>query len=786
MVGRMRVLFVVLVGIILVQLVAPTVQAQSLPDGVAPGTLSTSIRSQLFAAQSLLNEGDSGGATAAMAGAATDIDVLAAEMTADPVARDELLVGRDAAVAAVAAADPVALAGAKGTIWTAMLRGAYAETILAVEEGRLADASAWLLLREFRPTTRFERPNSNATLALRDLATGDITTEDAVLEINADLLDTYQAKLTSALSDLRTATSQVFPAVQAEQASLVAGYWHLLAPALAEQQGESAVAQADATLATLATAVQAQDAAAIGTAIDEMVVIDRSFRAAPLSEGDQARRAGQLVRYLSLVPIEYGRGVRDGQVVVEIEIGEAMAFLEGARASFDDLYLTLYEQDPVKTAEVDANLTWLEDAIAAASRKTAVADPAEVRAQAESAQSILEGMFPEEWTRSGGQADFDVISSLLDQVETAMKAGRPDLAESARLEAYAIYELGAEKRLLAFAPDLANKTEALFWGGTSDTEGLAVAIARGASPAEIHVTRLELDDALEESQERVGAGRPSEAVVIFNAATIVFREGLEAVLILASLVASMIGANQRFKKPLIFGAGLALAATAILFWLAQTVLHSLGRYGEKLEAVISLIAIGVLLIVMNWFFHKVYWTKWIAKHHTQRRAVLGGAVAGQFAGLVILGFTSVFREGAETVLFLQALVLDAGTWVVIQGTLLGLLGTAIVGALVLVMQKKLPHKKMLTVTGVMLAFVLVVMVGNTVHVFQVVGWLPITPIQGVIFPYWAGTWFGLYATWQGVLFQLAALIFVIGSYYASEWVNRAKYRKEMAAAGLAV
>ncbi len=69
---------------------------------------------------------------------------------------------------------------------------------------------------------------------------------------------------------------------------------------------------------------------------------------------------------------------------------------------------------------------------------------------------------------------------------------------------------------------------------------------------------------------------------------------------------------------------------------------------------------------MNWFFHKVYWTKWIAHHHTRRRVLIGGA-AGQMLGLVILGFTSVFREGGETVLFLQASVLDAGTAVVIQG-----------------------------------------------------------------------------------------------------------------------
>jgi high-affinity iron transporter len=172
---------------------------------------------------------------------------------------------------------------------------------------------------------------------------------------------------------------------------------------------------------------------------------------------------------------------------------------------------------------------------------------------------------------------------------------------------------------------------------------------------------------------------------------------------------------------------------------------------------------------MNWFFHKVYWTRWIAKHHDRRRALLIGGIGGQALGFVLLGFSSVFREGAETVLFLQALVLDAGTWIVIQGTLLGLAATAVVGALTLVLQTKLPHKKMLIVTGVMIAAVLVTMVGSTMHTLQLVGWAPITPIPGAEqIPYWLGVWFGIYGTWQGVLAQLAALTFVFGSYVLAE------------------
>jgi high-affinity iron transporter len=89
--------------------------------------------------------------------------------------------------------------------------------------------------------------------------------------------------------------------------------------------------------------------------------------------------------------------------------------------------------------------------------------------------------------------------------------------------------------------------------------------------------------------------------------------------------------------------------------------------------------------------------------------------------------------------------------------------------LTLVLQAKLPHKKMLIVTGVMIATVLVTMVGSTMHTLQLVGWAPITAIPGAErLPYWLGVWFGVYGTWQGLLAQITAFVFVIGSYFLAE------------------
>src|SRR5829696_8762942 len=108
--------------------------------------------------------------------------------------------------------------------------------------------------------------------------------------------------------------------------------------------------------------------------------------------------------------------------------------------------------------------------------------------------------------------------------------------------------------------------------------------------------------------------------------------------------------------------------------LAQTLLRSLERYGERLEAVVGLVAIGVLLLITNWFFHRVYWSEWIGRFHRQRKRLeKTGFASAQVIGLALLGLSSVYREGFETVLFLQSLELEAGPTTVLEGAGLGLL-----------------------------------------------------------------------------------------------------------------
>jgi high-affinity iron transporter len=257
----------------------------------------------------------------------------------------------------------------------------------------------------------------------------------------------------------------------------------------------------------------------------------------------------------------------------------------------------------------------------------------------------------------------------------------------------------------------------------------------------------------------------SHGVVVVNSAIIVFREGLEAVLILAAVTAPMLGAQRRLRRPVLGGVAVAFAAAVATWFVAQAILAQFSRYGDKLQAVTGLIAIGVLLVIMNWFFHKLYWTKWIGSRTARRKAV-----GAQLLGLVLLGFTSVYREGFEVVLFLQSLQLKAGTATVMEGVAIGLAGTVAVGIATFFLQRKLPYRRMLVATGVLLGVVLVVMVGGSARTLQDVGWLSATPI-GVRFPDWWARWFELVPTWETVGAQVLAAALVLGSYFAAEWLK---------------
>lgn len=260
---------------------------------------------------------------------------------------------------------------------------------------------------------------------------------------------------------------------------------------------------------------------------------------------------------------------------------------------------------------------------------------------------------------------------------------------------------------------------------------------------------------------------------VLDIAVLVFREGLESILVLAALTANMVGPRRSFQRPVAVGA-LAGFLAALLTW--RIVIGLVDTFADSIpaldiQAATGLLAIVVLLVVMNWFFHKVYWTGWISMHSRRKQQLMKSVAHREsrrrlLAGLALLGFSSVYREGFEVVLFLQGYRLKLGAVPVLYGVLVGAVLTTLVGTLTFVAHRKLPYRRMLVATGMLLGLVLLVMVGEQAQEMQLAAWIPTTPIRSLesIIPAWAGMWLAVFPTVETLGGQALAALLVLGSY----------------------
>jgi high-affinity iron transporter len=275
------------------------------------------------------------------------------------------------------------------------------------------------------------------------------------------------------------------------------------------------------------------------------------------------------------------------------------------------------------------------------------------------------------------------------------------------------------------------------------------------------------------------------AAAVLDTAVLVFREGLEAILVLAAITAGLVRHDGRLGRPVAVGVALAFLASIGTWFAVVALLGAVNLPELDVQAATGLVAVLVLLLVMNWFFHNVYWTGWIGLHNEQKRRLLEGAGAPDrvAAGLILLGFSAVYREGFEVVLFLQNLRLQVGAPVVLLGAWAGIALTAAAAILTFAAHHRLPYKRMLVLTGVLLGGVLLVMVGESVQEMQQAGWLPTHALPGLHLPAWVGVWFAVFPNWEGVVAQGLAAVAVLGSYVTAEY--RRVWRPRRRAAALA-
>ena len=271
-------------------------------------------------------------------------------------------------------------------------------------------------------------------------------------------------------------------------------------------------------------------------------------------------------------------------------------------------------------------------------------------------------------------------------------------------------------------------------------------------------------------------GEPvGKAFSFINSLAIMVREGLEAALIVAAVLAVLVATGARNAIRYVnLGWVLALVAGLITWFLAQTVISISGAQRETIEGLTSLLAAVVLFYVSYWLITKIEVRKW--KEYIQGKVKKALSKKSLFA-LASVSFFAVYREAFETVLFYQALLLQAGNakdeviWGLIVGTVLLL-------CLVLVVFKlglRIPLKYFFSITSFLLYFLSFVFAGKGIRELQEAGIIGITPLN--LIP--QVDILGIYPTLETSIVQGVLLLALILSLFWLGLIKQEKEKKEI-------
>jgi high-affinity iron transporter len=376
-----------------------------------------------------------------------------------------------------------------------------------------------------------------------------------------------------------------------------------------------------------------------------------------------------------------------------------------------------------------------------------------------------------------GRAENQIARTMLDSSLATAKAGdyakAYELARSAYLDHYEYVEIPLRLR----DPNLVLDTEFKFADLRNDLQDRKGIDTIRADVRDVRQGILDTDRTL------AAKGVAAPALAFGFSFSILFREGVEAVLLIAILLGSLAaGQASNYRRPLSFGIVGAIVATAITWVLAAVVLDIAPVNRELLEAATALLAVVVLVVVSFWLIARVEQRR---RMEFMRARVATAIAAGSATAFAALGFTAIYREGFETVLFYQALLLFAqglGLWVAL-GAATAVVALGGVAYAILRLGRTLPIKPMLVTGASMLLLLSVAFVGNAVRSLQGADMVRATPVHAgwARPPVFVGELTGIHPTRESLLAQAVLLaIFVAGALWVFAWAPARRRRRERA------
>ena len=249
--------------------------------------------------------------------------------------------------------------------------------------------------------------------------------------------------------------------------------------------------------------------------------------------------------------------------------------------------------------------------------------------------------------------------------------------------------------------------------------------------ADIRATVAEIHDGLDDVERvlaKPGIGAPLLAFV-FSFITL-FREGFEAVLVVAAILGFLASSrNEQYRGAILQGVGAAVVATGVVFVGATMILRIAPFQREMLEAGTTIFATIVLFFISFWLFRRLDHRRWMEFLSAK---VWAAGASGSAIALAGVGFTAVFREGFETVLFYQALLFvtkGLEVWVALGAAVAAAI---LVGVAIAIFRagRRVPTKQFLGIAVGLLAALSVAFLGNAIRGLQKAAVLTVTVIDG--------------------------------------------------------
>jgi high-affinity iron transporter len=377
-----------------------------------------------------------------------------------------------------------------------------------------------------------------------------------------------------------------------------------------------------------------------------------------------------------------------------------------------------------------------------------------------------------------GRAENAVAGQMLDRSLAAAKHGdyarAYDLARSGYLDHYEYVEIPLRLR----DPNLVLDTEFKFAQLRNDL--------RDRRPlAEVRADVVAVRHGIQQTDIRLAGSGIAAPIVAFGFAfSILFREGVEAVLLIALLLGSLAaGQASGYRRPLTLGIAGALGATAVTWVLFTLVMDLAPVNRELLEAITAVLAVVMLIVVSFWLISRLEHKR---RMEFMRARVATAIAAGSAGAFAALGFTAIYREGFETVLFYQALIVFSqglGLWVAL-GAGCAVLALAAVAYAILGLGRRLPLKPMLVTGASILLLLSAAFAGNAVRSLQGADVIGVTPVHGswARLPVLLAELTGIHPTRESLVVQAVLLVvFAAGALWVFAWVPARRRRRERAA-----